>query len=69
MNFLKNNFCIKYQCCIIIELKFLKELTLIKQVHQNSVIFFTIDIFLNKGFKSQSYLSIRCHDFSMMSMY
>ena len=34
-----------HKCCISIELAFLKELMLIKQVHQNSVIFVTIGIF------------------------
>ena len=37
----------------MIELTFLTELKLIKQVHQESVIFVIIGIFLNKGFKSQ----------------
>ena len=41
----KNSFCIKYKCYIMIELTFLKELILTKQVHQKTVIFFTIGIF------------------------
>ena len=35
---------VNYKCYISIELRFLKELMLIKQVHQKSVIFVTIDI-------------------------
>ena len=50
------------------ELTFLKELMLIKQVHQKSVIFITIGIFLNKGFKFQRYVCNRCHDLLMMSI-
>ena len=34
-----------YKCYISIELTFLKELMLIKQVHQESVIFVTIGVF------------------------
>ena len=45
MNYLKNKLCIKYKGYIIIELAFLKELILIKQPHQKSAIFVTIDIF------------------------
>ena len=43
----KNNkyFCINYKCSIMIELTFLKELILIKQVRQKNVTFFTIGIF------------------------
>ena len=50
------------------ELTFLKELMLIKQVNQKSVIFVTIGIFLNKGFKFQSYVCNRCPDLAMMYM-
>ena len=49
------------------ELTFLKELKLIKQVHQKSLIFVTIGIF-NKGFKFQPYVCNICHDLLMMSM-
>ena len=34
-----------YKCYVSLELTFLKELMLIKQVHQKSVIFVTIGIF------------------------
>ena len=49
----------------MIELTFLKEFILIKQVHQKC------DIchywyFLNKGFKFQIYVCCRCHDLLMM---
>ena len=36
---------VHYKCHILIEFTFLTELMLIKQVHQKSVIFVTIDIF------------------------
>ena len=42
---------------------FLKELTLLKQVYQKSVTFFTI---LDKGFKFQSDVCNGCHDVLMM---
>ena len=45
-----------YQCYILIELTFLKELMLIKQVNQKSVVFFTIGI-----------SSIRIWSFNQMS--
>ena len=44
------------------ELTFLKELILMKQVHQKGV------IFLNEGFKFQIYVCNRCHDLLMMSI-
>ena len=47
---------------------FLKELIIIKQVHQKSVIFVTSGIFLNMGFKFQSSVCNRCHDLVMMPM-
>ena len=47
---------------------FLKELILIKQVHQKSVIFVTIGTFLNNGIKFQSYVCSRWHDLVMMSI-
>ena len=46
----------------MIELTFLKELILIKQFHQKSV------IFLNKGFNFQAYVCNRYHDLLTMSM-
>ena len=52
----------------MIELTFLKELILIKQVLQKSAIFITIGIFFNKGFKFQTYVCNRCHDLSRMSI-
>ena len=42
MQYFKMN--VFYQCHILIELTFLKELMLLKQVHQKSVIFVTIGI-------------------------
>ena len=47
---------------------FLKELMLIKQVHQKSTIFVTIWYFLNYGFKFQPNVCNRCHVFLMMSI-
>ena len=47
---------------------FLKELMLIKQVHQKSVISVTIGIFLNHSFKFQPNVCNRCYDLFMMSM-
>ena len=41
----KKSFCIKYKCFIMIELKFLKELMLIRQMNQESAIFVVIGIF------------------------
>ena len=46
---------------------FLKELILIKQVHQKSDIC-NYWYFLNKGFKFQPYVCNRCHDLLVMSM-
>ena len=50
------SFDINYKCYIIIELTFLEELILIKQVHQKNVIFVAIGIFWIKdlSFKSMS---------------
>ena len=48
-------------------LTFLKEFTLIKQVHQKSVILVTIG-FLNYSFQFQPNVCNRCHDLLMMSM-
>ena len=50
------------------ELTFLKELMLIKQVHQKSMIFVTIGIFSIKGFKFQPNVCNRCHDLLIMSV-
>ena len=52
----------------MIELLFQKELMLVKQVNQKCAIFFSIGIFLNKGFKFLLYVCNRCHDLLMMSM-
>ena len=52
----------------MLELKFLKELMLIKQANQKSVIFFTIGIFLDKSFMFQPNVYNRCQDLLMMSM-
>ena len=51
----------------MIELKFLKKLMLIKQVHQKSNICHYWH-FLNKAFKFQPNVCNRCHDLLMMSM-
>ena len=56
------------KCYISIELTFLKELMLTKQVNQQSAMFVTIGIFLNKGFKFQPNACNKCHDLLMMSM-
>ena len=60
--------CIKYKYYIMMELTFMKELISTKQMHQKSVVFVTISIFLDKGFKFQTYICNRCHDLLMMSM-
>ena len=52
----------------MIELTFLKELMLIKEVHQKSVIFVFIWYFLNYSFKFQPNVSNRCHVLLMMSI-
>ena len=58
-----------YKCYILIELTFiLKELMVIKQVHQKGVIFVIIGIILNYSFKFQLNVCNRCHDLLMMSM-
>ena len=59
------NVCINYKCHIMIKLISLKELMLIKQVHQKSVIFAAIDIF---KIKFQPYVCNWCHDLLMMSI-
>ena len=43
-------------------------MTLVKQANQNNVIFVTIGIFLNKGFKFKPNVCNRCHDLLMLSM-
>ena len=52
----------------MIELTFLKEMMLIKQVNEKSAIFITIGIFLNKGFKFQPNIYNGYHDLLMMSV-
>ena len=52
----------------MIELTFLKELMLIKQAHQKSVMLVTISISLNYSFKSQPNVCNRSLDFLMMSV-
>ena len=52
----------------MIELTFLKELMLIRQVNQESTIFVTISIFLSKGFKFPLNVSNGCYDLLIMSM-
>ena len=56
------NVFINHECYITIELTFLKELMVIRQMNPKSAIFVTTGIFLNKRFKFQSYLCYRCHD-------
>ena len=53
----------------MIELKFLKELVLIKQVNQKSAIFVILSwYFLDIDFKFQPNTCYGCHDLLMMSM-
>ena len=52
----------------MIELKFLRELMLIRQANQKSAIFVTISIFLDKGFNFPPKVCNECHDLLMMSM-
>ena len=47
---------------------FLKLWMSIIQAHQNSVIFTTIGIFLDQGFKFQPYVCNGCQDLLMMSI-
>ena len=61
-------FCIKYKCYILIELTFLKELMLIRQMNQKSVIFVIVFIFLDKRSKFEQYICNGCHDLSKISM-
>ena len=52
----------------MIKLTFLKLWMSIIQVHQNIVIFATICIFLDQGFKFQPYVCNGCQDLLMMSI-
>ena len=52
----------------MIELTFLKESFLPKQVKQKDKIFVTDSTFFNKGFKFQSYVCNRCHNLLMVSI-
>ena len=54
---------VHFKCCIMIELTFLKELMLIKQIYQISVIFVSM-VFL----KFQQNFCNRCHYLLMMSI-
>ena len=54
-----------YNYYISIELKFLKELMIIGQANQKSVMFVTIGI-QNEGFMFQPNVCNRCHDLLMM---
>lgn len=47
---------------------FLKVLLLIRQLHQNNVLFVTICIFLNKGFRFQPSVFNFCHVIVIMSI-
>ena len=63
------NECFVYhKCYILIELTFLKELMLIKQVHRKSVILVTIGISSNYSLKFQPNVCNRCHNLLMMSV-
>lgn len=50
MNYLERGASIKYKCYIVIELTFLKELLLIKQANQKTVIVVIIGTFKTKGY-------------------
>ena len=50
----------------MIELMFWKELVLIKQVHQKTMMFVTIGIFLNYNFKVQPNVCNSYHDLLMI---
>ena len=50
----------------MIEMTFLKQLILIREMHQKSVIFVTIDTFLDKEFKFEIYVCNGCHNELMM---
>ena len=52
----------------MIELTFLKELRLLKQVYQKSVIFVTCWYLLNYSFRIQPNVCNRCHDLLMRSV-
>ena len=56
-----------YKCYTMIELKFLKELILIKQVHQKSDICYYW-YFFNYSFKFQPNVCNRCHDSLIISV-
>ena len=43
------SFYVNYECCIITELTFLKELIVIRQAHRKSVMFVSSGIFQVKG--------------------
>ena len=60
------NVCINYKN-VMIELTFLKEVVLVKQVHQKSVIFHYC-YFINYSFKFQPNVCNRCGDLLMMSI-
>ena len=52
----------------MIELKFLKELILVRHANQKSVMFVAVRIFLDKGFKFQPDVCNGYHNVLMMSM-
>ena len=52
----------------MIELTFLKEFMLIKQVYQNIIMFVTIVIFLNYSFNFQPNVCRRCRDLLILSI-
>ena len=57
-----------YKCYIPIELMFLKELMLIKQVDQKECDICHYWYFLNYSFKFQPNVCNRCHDLLMISI-
>ena len=65
--FPKKCLCIRYKCYIMIQLTYLKELILKKQVHQKECDICHDWYFLNKGFKFKANVCNRCHDL-LMSM-
>ena len=63
-----NEFFVYYKYYILQELTFLKELMLIKQVHERSVDISHHWYFLNYSFKFHPNVCNICHDLLMMSM-
>ena len=64
--FLDECLCKKWKWYAMTELTLLKELMLIEQVHQKSVMFVVIGPFFNYNFKFQPNVCYRCHDLLMI---